>query len=49
MFTEIIRPWDPTSKLITEATFVIEKNVTERASLSSEYVITRRMEPLPNY
>jgi hypothetical protein len=38
MFTEIIRPWDPTSKLITEATFVIEKNVTERASLSNEHV-----------
>jgi hypothetical protein len=38
MFTEFIRPGDPTSKLITEATFVIEKNVTERASLSSEYV-----------
>jgi len=38
MFTEFIRPSDPTSKLITEATFVIEKNVTERASLFGEYV-----------
>ena len=38
MFTEFIRPSDPTSKLITEATFVIEKNVTERASLFVEYV-----------
>ena len=38
MFTEFIRPSDPTSKLITEATFVIEKNVTERASLFVGYV-----------
>ena len=38
MFTEFFRPSDPTSKLITEATFVIEKNVTERASLFVEYV-----------
>ena len=38
MFTEFIRPSEPTSKLITEATFVIEKKVTERASLFVEYV-----------
>src|ERR1700738_2520613 len=38
MFTEFIRPSEPTSKLITEATFVIEKKVTERASLFWEYV-----------
>ena len=38
MFTEFIRPSDPTSKLITEATFVIEKKVTERTSLFVEYV-----------
>jgi hypothetical protein len=38
MLTEFIRPSDPTSKLITEATFVIEKKVTERASLFVEYV-----------
>jgi Putative MetA-pathway of phenol degradation len=38
MFTEFIRPLEPTSKLITEATFVIEKKVTERASLFVEYV-----------
>jgi hypothetical protein len=38
MFTEFIRSSDPTSKLITEATFVIEKNVTDRASLFAEYV-----------
>ena len=38
MFTEFDRPSDPTSKLITEATFVIEKKVTERASLFVEYV-----------
>jgi len=38
MFTEFIRPSEPTSKLITEATFVIEKKMTERASLFVEYV-----------
>jgi hypothetical protein len=38
MFTEFILPSEPTSKLITEATFVIEKKVTERASLFVEYV-----------
>jgi hypothetical protein len=38
MLTEFFRPSDPTSKLITEAAFVIEKNVTERASLFVEYV-----------
>ena len=38
MFTEFFRPSDPTSKRITEATFVIEKKVTERASLFVEYV-----------
>jgi hypothetical protein len=38
MFTEFIRPGEPTSKLSTEATFVIEKKVTERASLFVEYV-----------
>jgi hypothetical protein len=38
MLTEFIRPSDPTSKRITETTFVIEKKVTERASLFVEYV-----------
>src|SRR5260370_20176466 len=38
MFTEFIRPSDPTSKLSTETSFVIEKKVTERASLFVEYV-----------
>lgn len=38
MLTEFFRPSEPTSKLITEATFVIEKKVTERASLFVEYV-----------
>jgi hypothetical protein len=38
MFTEFFRPSDPASKQITEATFVIEKRVTERASLFVEYV-----------
>jgi hypothetical protein len=38
MFTEFFRPSDPSSKRITETTFVIEKKVTERASLFVEYV-----------
>jgi len=38
MFTEFIRPSEPTGKLVTEGTFVIEKKVTERASLFVEYV-----------
>jgi hypothetical protein len=38
MFTEFFRPSDSTGKLISEATFVIEKKVTERASLFVEYV-----------
>src|SRR6266853_6523072 len=38
MFTEFTRPSEPTGKLVTEATFVIEKKVTERASLFVEYV-----------
>jgi hypothetical protein len=38
MFTEFFRPSDPASKLITEATFVIEKRVTARVSLFVEYV-----------
>ena len=37
MLTEFIRPSDPT-RAITEATFVVEKNVTERMSLFVEYV-----------
>jgi Putative MetA-pathway of phenol degradation len=38
MFTEFFRPSDAISKRVTEATFVIEKQVTERASLFVEYV-----------
>jgi hypothetical protein len=38
MLTEFFRPSDPTSKRITETTFVIEKKVTERGSLFVEYV-----------
>jgi Putative MetA-pathway of phenol degradation len=38
MLTEFFRPADPTSKQITEATFVIENKVTERTSLFVEYV-----------
>ena len=38
MLTEFFRPSDPTSRRITETTFVIEKEVTERASLFVEYV-----------
>ena len=37
MFTEFFRPSDAISKRVTEATFVIEKQVTERASLFVEY------------
>jgi hypothetical protein len=38
MFTEFFRPSDPISKRVTETTFVVEKKVTERASLFVEYV-----------
>jgi Putative MetA-pathway of phenol degradation len=38
MFTEFVRPGDFTSKRITETTFVIEKKLTERMSLFTEYV-----------
>jgi hypothetical protein len=38
MLTEFFRPSELTTKRITEATFVIEKKVTERASLFVEYV-----------
>ena len=38
MVTEFIRPSDPTSKLVTQTTFVIEKKVSEKASLFVEYV-----------
>jgi hypothetical protein len=38
MFTEFFRPSDPASKLTTEATFVIEKRVTDGVSLFAEYV-----------
>jgi hypothetical protein len=38
MFTEFFRPADFTSKGITETTFVIEKKLTERMSLFTEYV-----------
>src|SRR6202051_2425941 len=38
MLTEFFRPSDLTAKGITETTFVIEKKMTERASLFAEYV-----------
>jgi hypothetical protein len=38
MLTEFFRPAELTTKRITQATFVIEKKVTERASLFVEYV-----------
>lgn len=38
MVTEFIRPSDPTSKLVTQTTFVAEKKVSEKASLFVEYV-----------
>jgi hypothetical protein len=38
MLTEFIRPSDPTGRAITEATFVVERKMTERVSLFAEYV-----------
>ena len=38
MFTEFFRPVDVTSKRITETTFVIEKKLTEKMNLFTEYV-----------
>jgi hypothetical protein len=38
MFTEFFRPAEQTTRRITETTFVIEKKVTEKASLFVEYV-----------
>jgi Putative MetA-pathway of phenol degradation len=38
MFTEFFRPADLSNKRITEATFVIEKKLTEKTSLFTEYV-----------
>jgi hypothetical protein len=38
MLTEFFRPSDLTTKRITETTFVIEKDVTEKMSLFVEYV-----------
>jgi hypothetical protein len=38
MLTEFFRPFDLTTKGITETTFVIEKKVSERASIFVEYV-----------
>ncbi|WP_197688428.1 hypothetical protein [Bradyrhizobium lablabi] len=38
MLTEFFRPSGLTTKRITETTFVVEKKVTEKASLLVEYV-----------
>jgi len=38
MFTEFSRPYDVTTRSITEATFVLEKKLTEPLSLFTEYV-----------
>lgn len=38
MFTEFFRPDDLTRKRITETTFVIEKKLTDRTSIFTEYV-----------
>jgi len=38
MFTEFFRPSEVTTKRITEATFVIEKKLTDKLSLFTEYV-----------
>jgi hypothetical protein len=38
MVTEFFRPSEPATRRITEATFVVERKVTEKASLFVEYV-----------
>ena len=38
MVTEFSRPWDLTTRSITEATFVLEKKLSEPLSLFTEYV-----------
>ena len=38
MFTEFFRPADNTTKRVTETTFVIEKKLTEKVSVFTEYV-----------
>jgi hypothetical protein len=38
MFTEFFRPADLTTKRVTETTFVLEKKLTEKISLFTEYV-----------
>jgi len=38
MLTEFIRPSDPIRRLVTEATFVVEKKLGEKTSLFVEYV-----------
>ena len=38
MLTEFFRPAEPATKRITEATFVVERKVTEKASLFVEFV-----------
>jgi Putative MetA-pathway of phenol degradation len=38
MFTEFFRPADLTTKRVTETTFVVEKKLTEKFSLFTEYV-----------
>ena len=38
MFTEFFRPADASARRITEATFVLEKKLTERFNLFTEYV-----------
>ena len=38
MFTEFFRPTDLTTKRVTETTFAVEKKLTDKASLFTEYV-----------
>jgi Putative MetA-pathway of phenol degradation len=38
MATEFVRPSDPTNRLVTETTFAVTKNLTQKASLFVEYV-----------
>jgi hypothetical protein len=49
MFTNFIVPADPTNKLTTETTFVLEREFAERAFLFTEYVGCYRLHGGPCY
>jgi hypothetical protein len=38
MFTEFIRPMEPTTRTVTETTFTVERKLTDKASVFLEYV-----------